>query len=81
MARPVDHEAIHPRDVVLVNQRGQLFYALVKGRRGSGYAVEPAGGRGSRPTIARAGEIVDHWVHAERAEAVAEGQLALPDLA
>jgi hypothetical protein len=78
--RPVDHEAIHPRDVVLVNQRGLVFYALVKGRRGTGYAVEPAG-RGARPTVARAGEIVDHWVHAERADAIADGQLALEDLA
>jgi hypothetical protein len=77
--RPVDHDAIHPRDVVLVNQRGQVFYALVKGRRGSGYAVEAAG-RGARPTVVRASEIADHWVHAERAEAVPEGQLVLEDL-
>jgi hypothetical protein len=79
--RPVDHEAIHPRDVVLVNQRGQVFYALVRGRRGTGYAVEPNGARGARPTVVRAGEIVDHWVHAERTEPVPDGQLALEDLA
>ena len=59
--------------------RGQVFYALVKGRRGSGYAVEPAG-RGARPTVVRASEIADHWVHAERADAVPEGQLVLEDL-
>jgi hypothetical protein len=78
--RAVDLETIHPRDVVLVNQRGQVFYALVKGRRGSGYAVEPHD-RGARPTIVRASEIVDHWVHAERTEPVPDGQLALEDLA
>jgi hypothetical protein len=80
MPRKVDLDAIHPRDVVLVNRRGQVFYALVKGRRGSGYAVEP-NARGERPTVVRAGEIVDHWVHAERAEPVPDGQLVLEDLA
>jgi hypothetical protein len=36
--------------------------------------------RTTRASIVRAGEIVDHWVHTERAEPIADDQLALEGL-
>jgi hypothetical protein len=76
---PVDIDAIHPRDVVLVSQRGRTFYATVRGRGVGGLVVEPHD-RTVRAHRAAPAEVVDHWVHAERAEPALEGQLALEGL-
>ena len=77
--RVVDLSQVQPRDVVLVSQRGRVFHATVQGAEVGGLVVAP-----HDPTVrarsVRPGEIIDHWVHSDRAEAVDDGQLAL-DLA
>jgi hypothetical protein len=64
---------------VLVSQRGRTFYATVRGRGVGGLVIEPHD-RTVRARRAAPGEVVDHWVHAERAEAGPDGQLALEGL-
>jgi hypothetical protein len=76
---PIDLASIHPNDVVLVSQRGRTFYATVRGRGLGGLVVEPHD-RAVRSRRAAPAEVVDHWVHAERAETMLEGQLALEGL-
>jgi hypothetical protein len=73
---------IQPGDLVLVNRRGRLFYAKVRG-------LGPTGGLNLDPLDKRIGwhsaaarELVDHWSHARAAPAdgAAAGQLSLDDL-
>ena len=75
----IDLAAIHPNDVVLVSQRGRAYYATVRGRGIGGLVIEPHD-RAVRARRCTAAEITDHWVHAERAEPVVDGQLALEGL-
>ena len=75
----VDLALIHPNDVVLVSQRGRAFYATVRGRGIGGLVIEPHD-RSVRARRCVPAEITDHWVHAERAEPVVDGQLALEGL-
>jgi hypothetical protein len=72
---------IAPGDIVLVNKRGRLFHALVKGTATGGeLTIEPLDKRVSyRHATPR--EVADHWQHRERREPgqPADGQLALLD--
>ena len=73
----VDIDTIHPNDVVLVRQGGRVFHATVRGRGVGGFVIEPHD-RAVRTRQARASEIAEHWMRADRAaEAIAEGQLSL----
>ena len=76
LRRAVEHTAIGPSDVVLVTQGGRVFHATVKGSGVGGYTIEPHD-RTVRARVARSHEIIDHWLHAERAVAVSDGQLSL----
>jgi hypothetical protein len=79
MPRPVDLDAIRPQDVVLVSTGGRVFHATVSGRGVGGFSIEPHD-RTVRARHARPGELVDHWLHAERAQAIPDGQLSLEEL-
>jgi len=77
--RVVDLSQVQPRDVVLVSQRGRVFHATVQGAEVGGLVVAP-----HDPTVrarsVRPGEIIDHWVHADRAEPMTAAQLAIDGL-
>ena len=77
---PVDVETVHAGDVVLVSSGGRVFHATVRGRGVGGFAIDPHD-RGVRVRRARLEEVVEHWMRAERAQAIADGQLSLEDLA
>jgi hypothetical protein len=70
---------INPGDVVLVNRKGRLFHARVKGLDAAGgFAVEPIE-RNISYRHAAPREIVDHWAHTAEARPPAppDGQLPL----
>src|SRR3954447_18364957 len=73
--------SIAPGGIVLVNKRGRLFHALVRGRTAAGdLQVDPLDRRVSY-RHATAHEVSDHWRHGDRREGEADapgaGQLAL----
>ena len=56
--------AIHPGDIVLVNKRGRIFHATVRGAAaGGGFDVAPIE-RGITYRHVKAAEITAHWPHA-----------------
>jgi hypothetical protein len=55
--------SIQPGDIVLVNRRGRMFHAKVRGEAPDGaFVVEPIE-RGISYRHVRSREIVDHWPH------------------
>ncbi|MEA2233477.1 MAG: hypothetical protein QOD83_3293 [Solirubrobacteraceae bacterium] len=55
--------AIHPGDVVLINKRGRVFHAKVRGvAAGGGFDIAPIE-RGISYRHVKASEITDHWTH------------------
>jgi hypothetical protein len=55
--------SIHPGDVVLVNKRGRIFHAKVRGvAAGGGFDVAPIE-RGISYRHVKPSEITDHWAH------------------
>lgn len=58
--------AIHPGDIVLVNRRGRMFHAKVRGEAPDGAIVVEPIERGISYRHVRAREIVDHWSHGRR---------------
>jgi hypothetical protein len=55
--------SVQPGDIVLVNRRGRIFHATVRGVAiGGGFAVAPIE-RGIAVRHVDAGEITDHWAH------------------
>src|SRR5258708_34619118 len=55
--------SIQPGDIVLVNRRGRMFHAKVRGEAPDGaFVVEPIE-RGISYRHVRSREIVDHWRH------------------
>jgi hypothetical protein len=55
--------SIHPGDIVLVNRRGRMFHAKVRGDAADGAIVVDPIERGISYRHVRAREIVDHWAH------------------
>lgn len=61
MSRPMRTRAIQPGDIVLVNKRGRIFHATVRGlSAGGGFEVAPIE-RGITWRHVKAGEISEHW--------------------
>ena len=55
--------AIHPGDIVLVNKRGRIFHAKIRGAAaGGGFDVSPIE-RGITYRHVKGAEIADHWPH------------------
>jgi hypothetical protein len=55
--------SIQPGDIVLINRRGRMFHAKVRGEAPDGaFVVEPIE-RGISYRHVRSREIVDHWPH------------------
>jgi hypothetical protein len=55
--------SVQPGDIVLVNRRGRIFHATVRGVAiGGGFAVAPIE-RGITVRHVKAGEITDPWAH------------------
>jgi hypothetical protein len=54
--------SINPGDVVRINKRGHLFYALVRGVGPVGMAIEPLQ-RNVSHRQASVRDVVDHWSH------------------
>jgi hypothetical protein len=53
--------SIKPGDIVLVNKRGRIFHALIRGAAaGGGFDVAPLE-RGISHRHCKAAEITDHW--------------------
>ncbi len=74
---------IHPGDIVLVNKRGRIFHATVRGvAAGGGFDVAPVE-RGITYRHVKAVEISDHWQHARtrREERPPPDQISFDDLA
>lgn len=84
MVAAVRTRAINPGDIVLVNKRGRIFHAKVRGAAaGGGFDVAPIE-RGITYRHVKAGEITDHWPHAaatRRAGRPPPGQISFDDLA
>ena len=57
--------AIHPDDIVLVNKRGRVFHAKVRGvAAGGGFEVAPIE-RGISYRHVKASEITEHWARSK----------------
>jgi hypothetical protein len=73
--------SIAPGDIVLVNKRGRVFHALVRGRTAAGDLLVDPLDRRITYRHATAQEINDHWRRGDRRDgepgAPADGQLAL----
>jgi hypothetical protein len=58
----VRSRSINPGDIVRINKRGHLFYALVRGIGPAGMVIEPLQ-RNISHRQASARDVVDHWSH------------------
>jgi hypothetical protein len=79
----VRSRSINPGDVVRINKRGRLFYALVRGVGPAGMTIEPLQ-RNVSHRQASVREVVDHWSHTvqtrrEDRHSDAQTTLDLPD--
>ncbi|MEA2293541.1 MAG: hypothetical protein QOE86_1180 [Solirubrobacteraceae bacterium] len=72
---------IHRGDLILVNQRGRLFYAKVIGAGAAGaMTIEPLD-PAVRARSVRSAEIVDHWARSHAGErGPALGQISMDSL-
>lgn len=61
MSRPMRSRSIQPGDLVLVNKRGRVFHATVRGvAAGGGFEVAPIE-RGITWRHVKSSEINEHW--------------------
>jgi hypothetical protein len=63
ICRRVRARSIQPGDIVLVNRRGRMFHAKVRGEAPDGAIVVEPIERGISYRHVRAREVVDHWRH------------------
>ena len=82
MSCPMRTRSIQPGDVVLVNKRGRIFHATVRGvAAAGGFDVAPIE-RGISYRHVKAGEISEHWARsaARREGRPPTGQLGFEEL-
>ncbi len=82
MFRPMRTRSIQPGDIVLVNKRGRIFHATVRGvAAGGGFEVAPIE-RGISYRHVKAAEISDHWARsdARRERRPPAGQMGFEEL-
>jgi hypothetical protein len=74
--------SIKPGDIVLVNKRGRIFHALIRGAASGGFDIAPVE-RGIRHRHCKAAEIADHWSKTmiSRDDRPPPGQISFDELA
>jgi hypothetical protein len=74
--------AIKPGDIVLVNKRGRIFHAKIRGlAAGGGFDVSPVE-RGISYLTCKPAEITEHWslARVRREDRPPPGQISFDDL-